>query len=183
MGDFREKAYEAFRLFDQQWAIVTAGEIDRFNSCTLSWGSLGNIWGRGGRSCPIVTVYVHPARYTSEFLSGSEYFTVSFYPEEYRKAVGYMGSHSGRDGDKAKAAGLTPVAMGKSVTYREAELTFLCKKLYQHQFSKEDLAPEIQAYYASAPKVFPDFEGGWQPHIVFVGEIIDCRDEREPCNG
>ena len=179
MENFREKAYKAFELFDKQWAIVTAGSMDRFNSCTLGWGSLGNIWKRDGKSCPTVTIYVHPARYTSEFLTDNEYFTVSFYPESHRSAVAYMGSHSGRDEDKAKAAGLTPVAMGESVTYQEANLTFLCKKLYQHQFSKEDLAPEIQAYYAASPKGFPDFKGGWQPHIVFVGEIIDCKDTKE----
>lgn len=176
MNSFKEKAYKVFEMFDKQWALVTAGSIDNYNSCTLSWGSLGNIWGRDGESCPIVTVYVHPARYTSEFLTDSDYFTVSFYPEEYRKAVAYMGSHSGRDEDKAKATGLTPVVMGEGVTYQEANLTFLCKKLYQHQFSKEDLAPEIQAYYASKPEAFPDANGAWQPHLVFVGEIIDCKE-------
>lgn len=39
-------------------------------------------------------------------------------------------SPDGRDEDKVKAAGLTPVAIGDSVTYEEANLTFLCKKLY-----------------------------------------------------
>ena len=86
---------------------------------------------------PYRTVYVHPARYTSEFLTENDTFTVSFYPESCRNALCYMGSHSGRDGDKAAAAGLTPAAMGNSVTYEEANLTFLCKKLYQHQFAKE----------------------------------------------
>lgn len=176
MNSFKEKAYKVFEMFDKQWALVTAGSIDNYNSCTLSWGSLGNIWGRDGESCPIVTVYVHPARYTSEFLTDSDYFTVSFYPEEYRKAVAYMGSHSGRDEDKAKATGLTPVVMGEGVTYQEANLTFLCKKLSQQQFSKDNLAPEIQDYYASKPEIFPDFTGGWQPHLVFVGEIVDCKD-------
>mgnify|MGYP000020935375 CR=1 FL=1 len=57
-------------------------------------------------------------------------------------------------------------------------LKFLCQKLYQHQFSKEDITTEVQEYYASMPKVYPDFNGGWQPHIVFVGEIIEVRDER-----
>lgn len=175
MENFREQEYRAFELFDRQWAIVTAGSMEHYNSCTVSWGSLGNIWGRGGKSLPIVTVYVHPARYTSEFLKGSEYFTISFYPESRRKALGYIGSHSGREGDKAAAAGLTPIAMGQSVTYREAEQTFLCKKLYQHAFSKDDLAPEVREYYASAPEAFPDFKGGWQPHIVFVGEVLDVR--------
>jgi len=28
------------------------------------------------------------------------------------------------------------------------------------------------------PKVYPDFNGGWQPHIVFAGEIIEVMDER-----
>ena len=28
------------------------------------------------------------------------------------------------------------------------------------------------------PKLYPDSNGGWQPHIVFVGEIIEVRDER-----
>ncbi len=28
------------------------------------------------------------------------------------------------------------------------------------------------------PKVYPDFKGGWQPHLVFIGEIIDVIDER-----
>ena len=75
-------------------------------------------------------------------------------------------------------AGLTPIAIGQGVTYKEAKLTFLCEKLYQHQFSKEDITTEVQEYYASMPKVYPDFNGGWQPHIVFVGEIIEVRDER-----
>ena len=92
--------------------------------------------------------------------------------------MGYIGSHSGREGNKVIAAGLTPVAFGQGVTYEEANLTFLCKKLYQHQFSREDMAPEIQEYYASMPEIYPDFKGGWQPHIVFVGEIIDVKDER-----
>ena len=173
MENFKQKEYKIFEMFDKQLGIVTAGSMKQYNSCTIGWGSLGNMWWR-----TIVTVYIHPARYTSEFLKNSDTFTVSFYPESCKRALGYMGSHSGRDGDKAVAAGLTPVEIGQGVTYKEANLTFLCKKLYQHQFSKENIAPEIQEYYASKPKLYPDFKGGWQPHIVFVGEIIDVRDER-----
>ena len=103
---------------------------------------------------------------------------MSFYPEQYRKAVAYIGTHTGRFEDKAAAAGLTPVTVGKGISYEEASLTFVCKKLYQHQFSREDLAPEIREYYASMPRVYPDFKGGWQPHLVFVGEIIECIDKR-----
>ena len=93
--------------------------------------------------------------------------------------MGYLGSHSGRNENKIETVGFTPVKMGQGVTFGEAELTFLCKKLYQYQFSREDLAPEIQAYYAAKPEVYPDFKGGWQPHYVFVGEIIDVRKKEE----
>ena len=64
-------------------------------------------------------------------------------------------------------AGLTPIEIGQRVTYKEAKLTFLCQKLYQHQFSKENITTEVQEYYASMPKVYPDsMEAG--NHILFL---------------
>ena len=169
MGDFSEKDYKVFALFDKQWALVTAGSPERFNGCTVSWGCMGTLWNK-----PVITVYLHPARYTRDFLRENDSFTVSFFPESCRKALGIMGSRSGRDGDKVSAAALTPVAVGDSVGYREASLTFLCRKLYQHSFDREELAPEIRAYYRERPGVFPpDEQGEWQPHWVFVGEILE----------
>ena len=169
MGNFREQDYRVFELFEKRWALVTAGSPERFNGCTIGWGCMGTVWNR-----PVVTVYVYPARHTREFLLENDSFTVSFFPESCRKALGIMGSRSGRDGDKVSAAGLTPMAVGDSVGYREASLTFLCRKLYQHQLSREDLAPEIQEYYQSYPEVYPrDENGEWQSHWVFVGEVVE----------
>lgn len=179
MREFEQKEYNVFEMFSRQMALVTAGDIENFNGCTIGWGSLGTIWSRAGNAGSIVTVYVYPSRYTCEFLKANDTFTVSFFPQEYRTALGYMGSHSGRDEDKVKGAGLTPVAMGESVGYKEAELTFLCKKLYQHEFVKEYLAEEIHEYYKASPKVYPpDANGDWQTHYMFVGEIINVEDKR-----
>ena len=75
-------------------------------------------------------------------------------------------------------ARLTPIEIVQGATYKEAKLTSQNKKLYQYQFSKEDITIEVQKYYAFMPKVYPDFNGGLQPHIVFVDEIIEVRDER-----
>lgn len=165
------KEYPIFDMFKNQWALVTSGTLESYDGCTVGWGSLGTIWNKD-----TVTVYVHPARYTSEFLMNHDTFTVSFFPEEYRKALGYMGSHSGRNEDKAVHAGLTPVSIGDSVGFAEAKLTFVCKKLYQHQFSKEDLAEDIQEYYSPKPVLYPDGNGGWQPHYVFVGEVLEVKE-------
>ena len=63
--------------------------------------------------------------------------------------------------------------MHGSVGFQEASLTFVCRKLYQHQFSKEDLSSDIQNFYSVGKKVYPDGNDGWQPHYVFVGEVID----------
>lgn len=167
MKDFEKKDYKIFDLFSNQWALVTAGGPEHYNCCTIAWGSLGSIWGAGVNK-PIVTVYIHPSRYTCGFMQDSEYFTVSFFPREYRKALGYLGSHSGRDGDKVKAAGLTPKPMGQAVTFEEAHLTLLCRKLYQNQFDRERLAPEIRY------DVYHDGE----PHWEFIGEIVDVEDKR-----
>ena len=169
MSSCKETDYKVFELFEKNWALVTAGTLEHFNGCTVGWGCMGTIWNK-----PIVTVFLHPARYTRDFLRENDSFTVSFFPESHKRALEIMGSRSGRDGDKVSTASLTPVAVGDSVGYQEANLTFLCRKLYQHQFEKDDLAPEIQEYYRSFPKAFPpDKKGDWQPHWVFVGEVIE----------
>ena len=170
-----------FSLFAKEWALVTAGTADRHNGCTIGWGSMGTLWTRPESSGSVLTVYVHPGRYTLELLKEHEQFTVCFFSPECRRALGYMGSHSGRDEDKAAAAGLTPVPVGDSVGYAEACLTFLCRKLYQHPFSRDGLAPEIAAYYRANPKTYPPDENGeWQPHWMIVGEILNVWDKRTP---
>ena len=168
MKPFEEKDYKIFDMFNNQWALVTAGSMDRYNTCTLAWGSLGTIWGGPGQGRPIVTVYVNPDRYTWEFLKEYDTFTVEFFPPEYREALGYLGSHSGRDGDKVSAAGLTPKEFAGGVTFEEANLTFACHKLYQGEFQREGLADEINRGIYRA----------WHPHWMFVGEIVETEDLR-----
>lgn len=184
MGFFQEKEYKSFELFNKDWALVTAGPMDDYNTMVIGWGELGTIWGKPMKGRPVVTVFVHPDRYTSEFLKKYDMFTVSFYDKKYMKALGYLGSHSGRDGDKVAASGLTPVSMGDGVTFKEAKLTFLCKKIYFHQLSKDGLAQEIRDYYAAQPKVYPNVtpdgtDDNWEPHYAIIGEIIDSRESEE----
>ena len=168
MKPFEEKDYRVFDMFNNQWALVTAGTPVHYNTCTIAWGSLGTIWGGPGRGRPIATVYVNPDRYTWDFLKESDVFTIAFFPERYREALGYLGSHSGRDGDKVAVAGLTPTELSGGVSFEQAELTFICRKLYQGAFEREGLASEIdQGIYKN-----------WQPHWMFVGEITGVDDRR-----
>lgn len=177
--NFTEESYKSFELFNKDWALVTAGPMNDYNTMVIGWGELGTIWGRPMNKKPVVTVFVHPDRYTSQFLKKYDTFTVSFYDKKYMQALGYLGSHSGRKEDKVAASGLTPAAMGDGVTFEEAKLTFLCKKIYFHQLSKEGLSQEIKDYYASQPKAYPNVtpdgtDDDWEPHYAVIGEIVDA---------
>ena len=70
---------DIFKAYGSDWALVTAGTPDGYNTMTVSWGGLGTLWGKS-----VAAVYVRPNRHTFGYLENIEYFTVSFYPEEYR---------------------------------------------------------------------------------------------------
>ena len=58
----------------------------------------------------------------------------------------------------------------EGLTFEEADLTFVCRKLYQGEFQREGLADEISS----------GIYGNWHPHWMFVGEILEVEDKREP---
>lgn len=161
--NFTAKAYNVFEMFNDRWALATAGTIEDYNTMTIAWGSMGTIWGPPHKGKPILTIYVSPARYTHNYLEKNDYFTVSFFPEEYRQELGVLGSKSGRDGDKVALTKLTPVALEHGVDFKQAELSFVCKKLYSHQFEKEQVPQEVADWiYTRVP-----------PHTMFIGEVVD----------
>ncbi len=147
-----------FEKFDKQWALVTAGDKSSFNSMTISWGSMGTLWFKD-----IITIYIRPDRYTWKYLNEHDTFTVSFYPKKYHRALRIMGSVSGRDVDKVKAAGLTPVFGKDGITYEEAAETFVLKKIYMDQLDMEKFPKDAFQYY----------EEGAEAHYMIIGEVID----------
>ena len=149
---------DPFTKFEKDWALLTAGTRDNFNSMTIGWGSLGTVWNRD-----VLTVYVRPDRYTWQFMKDSDTFTVSFFPERCRGALTIMGRLSGRDGDKVAAAGLTPRFLPKGVTFAEATETFVCKKIYMAPMAYEAVPPYAQRIY----------QNGIEPHWIFLGEVTE----------
>ena len=155
MRDFMNKVFD---LYNRQWALVTAGTADNYNTMTISWGGLGTLWNK-----PVATVYVKPIRHTHNFLDSNDYFTVSFYGEEYRKDLGLLGTLSGRDGDKVAQTKLTPVSVGDSVSFKQATITLLCKKIYRQDLITDTMPQEeINRYYIDE-----------EPHTMYIGEVID----------
>ena len=49
--DFKEKAYNVFQMFNDEWALATAGSIDDYNTMTIAWGSMASrTWTTAGRA-------------------------------------------------------------------------------------------------------------------------------------
>lgn len=122
-----------FTKIEKNWALLTAGDMNGFNSMTVNWFTLGYLWHKY-----VAVVYVRPQRYTYNFSETKDYITLSFYDEEYRQALGLFGSKSGKDCDKVKETNFHPVAMSNGVSYEEASITLVGKKIYRNEIKENE---------------------------------------------
>lgn len=144
-------------MIKDDWMLISAGRPGAMNTMTASWGGTGCLWNKD-----VSFVFIRPQRYTLEFVEKEDYYTLSFFGKEQRKALSYCGKVSGRDCDKVKGSGLTPVFVGDVPCFEEASLTFVCRKLFVSDM-KEDMFLDTslpQIYYKEK-----DF------HRMFIGEI------------
>lgn len=147
----------AFETFDKQWALVTAGTEDSFNTMTVSWGGVGTLWSK-----PAATVYIRPSRYTYEFLEKNALFTVSFFSEQFKKDLGILGTKSGRDCDKLSLTHLHPAFVDGTVTFREAYATLICKKMYFADMDPDRIPDDVKARYYDGDAL----------HRMYIGEVL-----------
>lgn len=148
-----------FKLIGKDWMLITAGDGSSFNTMTASWGGLGVLWERKVAFC-----FIRPTRHTFSFMERADRFTLSFFEEKHRKALAFCGSHSGRDRDKVKEAGLTPVPEKGIVYFDEARLVLACRKLYF-----QDISPD-RFLDAAIDEMYPQKDY----HRMYVGEIEHC---------
>ena len=162
---YKELAVKPMTMFGEEWFALAAGTDSKANAMTIAWGHLGSLWERDSHAnrLPTAIVYVRPSRYTKEFMDHEPVFTLSLFDESRKKTLGYLGSHSGRDGDKFAAAGITPVFEDGTVYCKEAKMVFICKKLYQSSLKEEGFVDKglIDFNYP-----LRDF------HEMYIGEIM-----------
>jgi len=158
---FEQFAVRPVTAWEKDWLLLAAGDLSTgdWNCMTVGWGAFGRMWAR-----PMALIVVRPTRHTYGFMERLDTFTLSAFPETLRPALDYCGSHSGRDGDKAKAAGITPEAarVVKAPAFAEAELVVECRKIYFDDLEpRQFLADWIEPNY---PK--KDY------HRMYFGEIL-----------
>ncbi len=155
-----ELELKPFYALDKEWALVSAGREDSMNTMTVSWGSMGTIWGK-----PTVTAYIRDSRYTKGFVDKEDIFTLSFFDEEYKKTLGYLGAASGRDEDKVAKSGLTPTfEYGiNAPVFKEAKLTFICRKVFAQRLELENVLND---------SVFDRYYPDGDRHTIYFGEVV-----------
>jgi len=87
--------------------LVTAAAKGRMTVMAAAWATPVS------STPPLVVVAIHPARFTHELIQKSGEFVLNVPHADLAKKVNYCGSVSGRDHDKFKEAGLTPVEAKK----------------------------------------------------------------------
>jgi flavin reductase (DIM6/NTAB) family NADH-FMN oxidoreductase RutF len=153
-------AGNVIRMMGDEWFLLTAGDLKDWNTMTAAWGGLGYLWER-----PVAFGFVRPQRHTRQFTERFGHFTFCFFGRRYRKALQYCGSHSGRDCDKARETGLTPLAtrLG-NVYFEQARLVIECRKIYWQDIDPAHfLDPGLGTIYPAR-----DY------HRMYVGEIVSC---------
>ncbi len=160
MGFKEISPYEAeniFKLWNKDWALITAKHGDKVNMMTASWGLCGILWNK-----PVAVCFIRPQRYTFKFTEASDRLSLTFYDEKYRNELTLCGRKSGKDVDKIKETGFT-LATDESGTpyFEEAKLVMICRKLYVDDLKKSAfIDPELLKNYPS-----DDF------HRVYICEI------------
>jgi len=148
-----------FDLIGKKWMLITAGNLESFNTMTASWGGMGNLW-----NVPVAFIFVRPQRHTYNFIERESHFTLSFFEKKYHHILSYCGSHTGKEVDKAKETGLKSLEtkLG-NIVYEQARLVVECQKIYF-----DDIKPElfvdrlIQRNYPNK-----DY------HRMYIGKIIN----------
>lgn len=162
--DINELVLNPYTKIAKEWMLITAGNKEAYNTMTASWGHLGSIWGHGGGK-PTACIYIRPQRYTKQFVDSNEYFSLSFFDQEYQNDLSYLGSHSGKDEDKVAKTKLTPAFNDKTAYFNEANLVLICRKIYQQDIKEENFLDKsiVEENYP-----LKDF------HTMYIGEIVEA---------
>ena len=152
------ESMNAFRAVGKEWFLITAESDGVRNAMTASWGFLGNLWNKNAAVC-----FVRPQRFTHTLTENAERVSLCFFGDGYRAELGKIfGRMSGRDLDKADAAGFHYTYLDGVPAFEEASLVLVCRKMYSDKIKPENfIDTEIDG------KCYPQKDY----HTVYVCEV------------
>ena len=122
-----------FTKIGKDWMLVTAGNEEKANTMTASWGGVGVMWGKD-----VAYIVIRQSRFTKEFIDKEGKFSLSFPSEKYRKEMKFLGAVSGRNEDKIKEAGIDINYHDGVPFIDQADMVFICRVMSNTVLKKED---------------------------------------------
>ncbi|MGC7873360.1 flavin reductase family protein [Desulfosporosinus sp. SYSU MS00001] len=142
----------------EDWALLTAGTKDKFNMMTITGVMFGKLFLK-----PMIQVYVHPDRYSYQFVESNDYFTVSFFDVPHHPALQICGRMHGNECDKVAESGLKPIPFENTVIFDEAKTIFVCRKVYHTDVKKDNF---------DSQQLFKDYYKDLSTyHRIYLGQI------------
>lgn len=147
----------AFKLIGKDWMLVTSESDGIINTMTASWGGMGVMWAKN-----VAFIVLRPQRYTKELVDSSGKFSITFFNEEFRKTLNYLGTVSGRDENKIGNSKLSLDFDAGIPYFKEAKLAIFCKNLYAQKYTQESFIDKklVDLWYPKS-----DF------HTMYIAEI------------
>lgn len=142
-------------------AFLTTMVNGKVNTMTISWGSIGIIWGK-----PSITVYVRYSRHTYKMLEKANEFTLNVpLSKNLQMELGFCGKESGRDYDKIKECNFTLVPSRTIDTpiIGECNLNYECKIMYKQSQEAGNILPNVKDMFYKTN----DY------HVAYTAEIVD----------
>ena len=162
--DIRDVKKNLVKSISDEWMLIAAGNEQKSNMMTASWGLVGELWFRDVAVC-----FIRPQRYTLEFVEKEDTFALCFFGTGQKQALSFCGANSGRDTDKIAQTGLTPVYSDGTVYFEQAQLVLICKKI-----AVSEITPQMLTDMSVDARCYPDKDY----HKVFVGEIVKVLEKR-----
>jgi flavin reductase (DIM6/NTAB) family NADH-FMN oxidoreductase RutF len=159
-----EMCDNVFTLMGKDYFVITAGREEHYNSMVGSGGGMGLLFKK-----PTMWCLFQATRYTLELIKLEQTYTLTYFPNEYREQMLFLGTKSGRDSKKMEEIQLTSVKMPSgNMSYKEARLIIECKLTQITTPNPEDFyTQDAKNYIQDAYKDANDYR-----NYVF-GEISD----------
>ena len=142
----------------EEGAFLVVKGKEKTNVMTIGWALVGVMWRR-----PTMMVAVRTSRFSHKLMEEADSFTVSFPAGDLKKALNICGSKSGRDSDKFKECGFSPVKSKKVGTpaLNIPGYHFECRMIHKAPTDPKFLAKDLENIYPAK-----DY------HTLYFGEIL-----------
>ncbi len=162
--DIYDLQFNPYKLIGKDWFLLTSGNKSEYNTMTASWGQTGVLW-----NMPVFTTVVRSNRKTFELIEKNEFLQSRFSVKNTEAHSASAVRIPEEIAIRQKETGLTPCEIDGTTAFEEADMVFVCRKIYTKDMEENDFTDKsLLKFYESDPF-----------HKAFIGEIVSVYKKSE----